>query len=269
MTSITEAILLGVIQGITEWLPVSSSGHLVLAQYFLGVREAVEYDAFLHVATFLVALAYFREDVKKILADTLKAAESLIRKKKVRKTKNLNLAFLILVASIPTGIIGIAFKDVLESLYSDVQAAALGLIITGIFLAATKVERKPVKLDWASAGVIGLAQGLSIVPAISRSGATISTALYLGVPKETAAKFSFLILLPAAVGGIMLESKGMTAGLRQELVPYTIGFAASLIVGYISLDFLMKIVKNGKLHYFAYYVIPLGVISILTSIYFI
>jgi undecaprenyl-diphosphatase len=91
----------------------------------------------------------------------------------------------------------------------------------------------------------------------------------LGVPKETAAKFSFLILLPAAVGGIMLESKGMTAGLRQELVPYTIGFAASLIVGYISLDFLMKIVKNGKLHYFAYYVIPLGVISILTSIYFI
>jgi len=266
MTSITEAILLGVIQGITEWLPVSSSGHLVLAQQFLGIREAVEFDAFLHVATFLVAVAYFREDVYNITSDTLKAAESFLRKKKVRKTKNLNLLYLIIIASIPTGIIGIAFKDILESLYSDIHAAALGLIITGVFLAATKLERKPVKLDWASAGVIGLAQGLSIVPAISRSGATISTALYLGVTRETAARFSFLILLPAAVGGIILESEGVTAGLTQELVPYTIGFATSLLVGYASLGYLMKIVREGKLHYFAYYVIPLGLIALTLSI---
>lgn len=267
MTSITEAILLGVIQGITEWLPVSSSGHLVLAQQFLGLSESVEFDAFLHIATFFVVVAYFREDVYKISSDLLKASRSLIEGKKIKKTADVRLACLILVASIPTGVIGIGFKNILEGMYADVTAASIGFIITGIFLAASHLKKKAVKLDWASAAVIGLAQGVAIVPAISRSGATIATALFLGVERKQAARFSFLILIPAAVGGILLEADGMTEGVLSSPLPYAMGFLTSLVVGYASLGYLMKIVREGKLHYFAYYVIPLGLATLLAVRY--
>jgi len=267
MTTTLEAVLLGALQGVTEWLPVSSSGHLVLAQRFLGAPASIGFDAFLHVATFLVVVAYFRDDVYKIASDLLKATRTLLEGEKIKKTADLKLACLILAASIPTGIIGVGFKDILEGMYADVTSVSIGLIVTGIFLAASHLKKKPVKLDWASATIIGLAQGVAIVPGISRSGATIATAIFLGVERKQAARFSFLILIPAAVGGILLEADGMIGGVISSPLSYAMGFLASLIVGYASLGYLMKIVREGKLHYFAYYVIPLGLASLLAVRY--
>jgi len=263
MVSIIEAIFLGVIQGITEWLPVSSSGHLVLAQHYLGVTESIELDAFLHVATVLVVVAYFRNEVTAILKEINKAAKKAVAGKKPEKTKNLALAYLILVACIPTGLIGLGFKDFLEDLYTNAAAVSLALIVTGVFLLASKREKKPIQLDWGAALIIGLAQGLAIVPGISRSGATIAAALFLGVRRKEAAKFSFLILLPAAFGGLLLEGGAIAAGVATSPIQFMAGFTASLLVGYASLNYLMKIIKQGRFHIFAYYVIPLGIITLL------
>lgn len=267
MVSTPEAILLGAIQGITEWLPVSSSGHLVLAQHYLGVAESIELDAFLHFATFLVVIAYFRKDVTAIIIDLTDAARKIASgETKIKKTKNLTLAYLIFIASIPTGIIGILFKDILEKMYLDVTSASAALIVTGVILIASKNKKETVRLDWAAAGIIGLAQGVAIIPGISRSGTTIACALFLGVPRQKAAVFSFLILIPAAIGGIMLEGASVIEGVNQAPTPFLIGFATSAIIGYASLAYLMNVIKKGDFYKFAYYVIPLGALSLAYSL---
>ena len=265
MVTTLEALILGAIQGITEWLPVSSSGHLVLAQHYMGVGESIELDAFLHFATFLVVIAYFRDEVKGILKELVSASKKYLVGKKIRKTKNLELAFLILVASVPTGLIGVGFKDILEGMYADVVSVSLALIVTGAILYASKPKKDAVKLDWACALIIGLSQGLAIIPGISRSGATIACALFLGVERKNAGVFSFLIFIPAAIGGIILEGGGVVEGLRESTTPFIIGFATSALVGYVSLAYLMKVIKKGDFYKFAYYVIPVGLISLAAS----
>ncbi|MFH1835951.1 MAG: undecaprenyl-diphosphate phosphatase [Methanobacteriota archaeon] len=260
-----EAILLGIIQGITEWLPVSSSGHLVIIQQLSGIAADIEFDALLHFGTLLVVIAYFRSDLKSIIVDLIKASKSLRKTGKIKHTKNIKLAYLIALASIPTGIIGVFFKDVFEAMFTDLFIASLGLIVTGLFLLASKTPKEPSRLDWGAALIIGLAQGVAIVPGISRSGATIATALFLGVDRKEAARFSFLILIPAAVGGIILEGGGVITDTLQNTIPHLAGLATSIIVGYASLAYLMKIVREGKFHYFAYYVIPLGIASLIVS----
>lgn len=265
MVTVIEAFFLGALQGVTEWLPVSSSGHLVLAQYFLGASASVSFDALLHFATFIVVVAYFGRDIIDVASDVMKASSARLKKRGFRETDNTRLFEYIIVASVPTGFIGFFFRDVLEAMYSDVFTVCLGLIVTGIMLQASRLKKNPAKLNNVAALAIGVSQGLAIIPGISRSGATIATALFLGIERRQAARFSFLILIPAAIGGIILEGGGILDELSGPMIPVAVGFLTSLLVGYASLNYLMKVVRDGKFYYFSYYVIPLGLIVLLKT----
>ena len=252
---IFQALILGVVQGITEWLPVSSSGHLVLLQQLFSLGGSVAFDVLLHAATLIVILVVFWEDIVAIL-------KSLIN---IRWDDNTKLFFFIVLASIPTAIIGLAFNDFLKGLFTNMLLLGVFFIINGIILFLTKFakEKQGKKLNWWQSILIGIAQGISIIPSISRSGATVSTGLFLGIKKEKLIKFSFLMAIPAIIGAFVMESKDLVFENPLALI---IGSLAALIIGYFSLKLIIKIIEKGKWHYFAYYCLVLGIVILVLSI---
>jgi len=204
MVPLIEALILAVIQGLTEWLPISSSGHLVIAQKALGLNLPLIYSVMLHFGTLLVVLAAFRKDI----IQTLKALA-----KREFKTEEGKLALFIATGSLPTAIVGIALRDFFESLFSNLQAVALALLATGAILFLSEKRTGNRKLTMLDSVLIGLAQAIAIVPGISRSGATISTALLRKIDKTTAFKYSFLLSAPAIAGATMLESQSLATGI--------------------------------------------------------
>jgi len=244
-------IILGVIQGITEWLPVSSSGHLVIAQHYMGLRENIGLDLMLHVGTLLVVLLIFRSDIINIL-------KSLTVYAKTRKVDaHTRLALYVVLGSIPTGLIGILLKDQIESAFSSVRAAAIALIVTGFVLWATKYDWKKGKLGVRESLLIGLAQGAAIFPGISRSGSTISTGIVLGIDRETSARYSFLLFIPAIFGALLFQIDEFHA---VDIGGMVAGTLAAMVVSYFVINILLDIVKKGKLHYFSYYCWAVGLL---------
>jgi len=261
MLTVLEALLLGIIQGITEWLPVSSSGHLVIAQQLLGIQQPIVFDVMLHVGTLVVVLVVFWRDIVKILRAIAKLDF---------KSEHGKLGLFVALASIPTAVIGYAFHDLFAAAFSSLFAVAVALLVTGFVLfvseknfGKTQVPNK--KIGAADSVLVGIAQAIAIIPGISRSGLTISTALLRGVKKEMAAKFSFLLLVPAVVGALALESKDLGAASIDWFV-LSIGTTAAAVVGYFALKFLLRIVLQKKLHMFAYYCWIVGLILIIVSI---
>jgi len=246
-----QAIYLGFLQGVTEFLPVSSSGHLVIAQAFLPNFEqpGVLFDVLLHLGTMGAVVLYFRKDLLSLVrAPFIADAEALIHRK---------LLLLIVAGSVPTAVIGLAFKDFFESLFHDYRRAAMMLIVTGIILFISerfrRGERKEKDLTLGDALLTGVVQGCAIIPGISRSGSTIAALLLRGVDGETAARFSFLLALPA-VGGAALLSLKDVHGVAEGLLPvYLAGAAISFATGLFSIHFLLAIIRKRRLFIFALY----------------
>ncbi|NYZ76699.1 undecaprenyl-diphosphate phosphatase [Candidatus Micrarchaeota archaeon] len=250
MVSVLEAVFLGALQGLTEWLPVSSSAHLALAQYFFGIEADVAFDIVLHLGTLLAVIGYYRNDIA-----------ALVRGVVGRKEKEMRYAAFIILAAVPTAIIGFAFRDFFEGMFSNPVAIAGALGLTGFFLitANEAAVKKEAKIDAKSSLAIGIAQGLAVAPGISRSGATIGTALFLGIERGEAAKFSFLAGVIPILGAAALEGRKALFG-NVELLPVLFGFAVSAIVGYFAIALLIKVLKESKLQVFGYYCLALAAV---------
>jgi undecaprenyl-diphosphatase len=271
-----EAIILGIIQGLTEFLPVSSSGHLVLLQKIFGMKHAeLFFDVAVHLGTLVAVIIVFRLEIKKIITAlvrliTLKGHKENIFQK-VAADPQLKMALLIVIGSIPTAILGFFFAGIADRLFASGRITGLMLIVTGLLLWFSR--RSPAGKDQAQSGrltpknafVIGIVQGLAIIPGISRSGSTISVGLLLGIDRETAAQYSFLLSIPAIIGAGLL---GLKDGLFQaDLAIGTalLGAFTAALVGYAALKSLLQVVKKGRLHVFAPYCWIVGILAVIFS----
>lgn len=267
-----EATLLGVVQGTTEFLPVSSSGHLVIGQHLFGLREpALLFDIALHVATLFAVLWYYRTDIFDLLRDTWAGLGALFRGRSWSEIESaypaFRLAWLILVGTVPTALIGIAFEDSFERLFGSLQTVGSMLILTGMILLSTRLAPKGRKgvetMRFMDALLVGCVQGLAITPGISRSGSTIAAALFLGLHRETAARFSFLLSVPSIIGALLLKLGDATNGVG--LTETSLGFLSALVSGYLCLALLVHIVKRGRLSWFAPYCMVAGLFALLLA----
>jgi undecaprenyl-diphosphatase len=248
--NIFQAIFLGVVQGLTEFLPVSSSGHLVLLQKILGINEpTLAFDTCLHIGTLVAVMFFFWKDIFAIL------------KKPFQK-----LTWLLIAATIPTAVIGFAFKDFFEQAFSSGKTLGIEFIATGLilfFAEKISIGRKDVReASYFDAIFIGILQGVAILPAVSRSGLTISGSLFRDFNKDFAARFSFLLSIPAILGAALLQTKDLLhsgSGIGNiSMSALTLGTLASAVVGYLSIGFMISLLKKGKMRYFSYYVFIIG-----------
>lgn len=241
--NLLTALLLGLTQGITEWLPVSSSGHLAIIQHFFNIKENIAYDTLLHFATVIVIFVVFR---KKIL--------------EIAKTPRYWL--LIIIGTIPIIIIGLLIRPYIQSIFNNLMIVGISLIFTSIMLYFSDKPKTRYDIKPRSALIIGLFQALAILPGISRSGSTITAALYLGIKKDEAIDFAFILAVPAILGATILNIPDITGTLNMNMV---LGSVLCIIVSYFSLTWLIKIIKNNKLKYFSYYCFALGLVTIIFS----
>lgn len=246
-------LILGIIQGLTEFLPVSSSGHLVIFQTLLGMKENIAFDTVVHLATALALLIYFRRDILELFT---------------RRRKMLGL---LLVATFFTAAIGFSFKDYFESLFSSARAVGGFLILTGIVILLGewigKGKRKIEEMNLWDAVLIGLAQGAAIAPGLSRSGTTISASLARNLDRTLAARFSFLLAIPAILGAGLLQTKAIIkAGeIGIGFGPLIIGFLAAFISGLLAIKFFMNLIQRASLRVFAYYCFIIGILTIILA----
>jgi undecaprenyl-diphosphatase len=271
MMSTLEAVLLGMIQGLTEFLPVSSSGHLVVFQNLLGFREPeLLLDSSLHLGTLAAVCLYFRVDLKEMVRDSwgfLKRWSGReVRFQDIKKTPYAGLALAVVVGTLPTALIGILFRSSIEKLFGSMSFAGVMLLCTGAILLFSRWishERTGVKAPGImSALLVGTAQGIAILPGISRSGTTIVCGMACGLSRELAARFSFVLSIPAIMGALVLQWSAVGSE-RVGLLPLIMGFAAAAVVGMLALKCLMALVRRGNLFYFAPYCLLLGLLIIL------
>lgn len=252
------------VQGLTEFLPVSSSAHLVFFQSLFRLEESqIFFDVMLHVGTLFAVLIYFRRDVEAIGRGLLEGLRG-----RGWDRPETRLFLWIVVASVPTGLMGLLFKKGFESLFARPGVAGAMLLVTGVILALTRtIKGRGVgieKLRVRKALLIGLAQGLAIIPGISRSGATLSASLFCGLERELAGRFSFLLSVPAILGATLLEFRKLqTAGALQATA---LGAVAAFVMGLLALKILMGVVKKGRLSAFSWYCWAMGIVMLLWSL---
>jgi undecaprenyl-diphosphatase len=248
-----------VVQGLTEFLPVSSSGHLLLGQYFLGLdqeRFGLPFDVALHLGTLLAVVSYFWRD---LLRMALAFARSLRPQGRNLADPEQRMAYLVLSSTIPAALIGFFFEDFFATAVRSPWVVVFNMVLVGIlFIVGENVGRKnrqAEKMSFAQAVSIGLAQAAALVPGVSRSGATITLGLFFGLGREAAARFSFLMSVPIIAGAGTLQlaevaSEGMDA---REVALFAVGFISSGAVGYLAIRFFLRFVAHHSLHAFAYY----------------
>ena len=266
--SILQAAVLGIVQGLTEFLPVSSSGHLVLAQQLLSVSnpEMLSFDAYVHFGTLISVCIIFRKDIGSIVMSFWDAARTRTWKAAYEMNEYFRLGAAILVASVPAAIIGLQYRDQIAEAFRDPKLVSVNLVITGLFLFLTRfpkaVEGKRVGI--ISGFIIGIAQSVAILPGISRSGSTISTALFLRLSPSLAARFSFLLSVPVIAGAALLETKTVIRqGMEMGFAPFIAGLIAAAITGYFAIKLLLRIIERGRFSWFAFYCFVVGILGIL------
>ncbi|MBW1998875.1 MAG: undecaprenyl-diphosphate phosphatase [Deltaproteobacteria bacterium] len=269
--SVAEGILLGIIQGLTEFLPISSSGHLVLFQELLGFKgPALLLDTALHFGTLVSILVFFRSDIRGMFSETWSFSRVMvtgnIHPAEISRYPSATLALWVVIGSIPTALVGLSFKGPIETLFGSTTVVGAALIFTGLAIGTSRLippgygQRTGVGLPGSL--LVGLAQGLALVPGISRSGTTIVCGLLLKMDRELAARFSFLLAIPAVIGALGLQIKVGGPG----NVPVSVllsGFLTSTLTGLLALKLLLRIVKKGRLYYFAPYCWALGLAVLL------
>lgn len=273
--SIFQGIVLGVLQGIAEFLPISSSGHLIVAQNLFGLEEVpLLFDVFLHVATLLAVVLYFRKKIWELICSfarifvPVKNPSAVQIEKKDEDTKYI---VAIILATFVTGVLGIFSSKVISEI--SVKLVCAGFVVTALLLIfSSLIEKKHLSYSetslkspsWKQSLVIGLAQGIGTLPGISRSGSTIAGSLFCGVKRDVAGEFSFIVSIPAILGAFILELKDLSevsSSIGAE--PVIAGCAAAFASGYIALSWLMKLIKKGRLEWFACYLIPVGILGMI------
>jgi len=271
--TLIQAIILGIIQGVAEFLPISSSGHLVVLQNFFGIKEGnLFFTEMLHFGTLISIFIVYFNDIINIIVEFFKMIGDGIKNKKFRiKNGYQKLGLLIIVGSIPTAIIGILFEDFFENFYSSsLLPIGIAFMITGLLIwIANKrpYENKNVKnMSFLDSFIIGTFQGIAIIPGISRSGSTIVAGLFRGLDRSLATEFSFLLALPATFGAGLLGIRDVvkTGSELAFTAPLLIGMALSTIIGVFAIKFLISILKKDKLYYFSYYLWTIGLITIIS-----
>lgn len=252
---ILQSFLLGLIQGLTEFLPISSSGHLALGRFFLGAdtEVGITFEVVVHFGTLCSIVIYY----KKELADLIKAGFGFLGAPSQKKDDpQVKIILFILVSMIPALIVGFTLKDYVEEIFMTPVLVCGMLIVTGFILFMTKFAKVTEgEVTLRKSFLIGIAQAFAMIPGISRSGSTISTALYLGIKREEAANFSFLMVIPVIAGAMLLQIKEMIEiGVSDaQIISLVVGFLTSFISGYYALKYLIIILKKKGFHYFAYY----------------
>ncbi len=257
--SVWEAIVLGVIQGLTEFLPVSSSGHLELANYLFGIEDPsnLQFTMAVHAATVLSTIVVFARELLRLLKGLLK----------FRMNDETIFVLNIIISMIPIAFVGLMFRDQVEALFtSNIRLVGVMLLVTAALLTFAnyaKPRTRPVTPK--SAFIIGLAQAVAVLPGLSRSGSTISTGLMLGVKREEVSKFSFLMVLVPVIGANILEAVTMPAGDSISATVLLSGFVAAFVTGTFACKWMIKLVNRGKLIWFAIYCLVIGAASIIMS----
>jgi len=263
--SLLQAIILGVVQGLTEFLPVSSSGHLVLGESLLKIKLTdISFEVFLHFGTLLAVVVYFRRTIQAMM----KAVWLKVKTPRVRNDadQDWRLFWLIIIGSVPAGLLGVLFKDIIEKSFSSVIFVSFMLLFTGLVLFLTRFfHAAKEKLNFGDALIVGFAQAIAILPGISRSGLTISTGIFRKVEPGKAAEFSFLLSLPAVLGASLLKLKDVLghSDTSLDLKTYMIGALVAFGVGYLAIKFLLKIIQKGKFEYFGYYCFSVGLLFLI------
>ena len=269
--SILQAFILGIVQGITEFLPISSSGHLVLIPFLFGwsipEEQIFPFDVLVQLGTLLAVFVYFRADLLRII----KAFLTAFKTKDFFGNEDVQLGWYIVVASIPAGILGLLIKDMVEEAFQSVVAVAVFLFLTAALLFFSEKFGKPKReinnMNWLDALWIGVGQALAILPGVSRSGATISAGLFRNLNRESAARFSFLMSIPVMLAAGLLSLKDLfeMQNLGAFLPVLAIGFIVSAVVGYLAIRFLLKFLQKNSLKSFAIYCAGLGALILILN----
>ena len=282
--SVLQAVFLGLVQGLTEFLPVSSSGHLTIFQniFHIDTGNSVLFDVLLHIGTRLVVFLVYWKDICKLiveavhmLGDLIHNLSAFLKKGKeepsyrhIIRTNYRKFVVLIIVSTIPTAIIGFAGEKLIRDASATLIVPGICLLITGLLLfLSDRVEncwKIPKDVSWGEGILIGVAQGFATLPGLSRSGTTISACTFCGLDRKFAVKYSFILSIPAILGAALLEisdigSETLTGAMIGS---YAAGMIAAAVVGYISIRFLLRIVRGRKMRYFGYYCFAVGILAI-------
>jgi len=269
---VIQAIIIGTVQGLTEFLPVSSSAHLVLVPEVLGVQGSLAFDTVLHVGTLAAVFTYFWNDIVHMVRAFLSSIGDIPSgnfREGIREDRFKRLAWMVIIGTVPAGLAGVLFKDFFEALFSSTVAVGFFLIVTGLLLWGSERVSRGVseklsieKLGVRNSLIIGCAQALAIAPGISRSGATISAGLFLGFERELVARYSFLLSIPAILGAALVQVKDISVGFDLLGASMIAGFLAAAVSGYATIKFFLKLIKERDLNVFAYYCWALGIITL-------
>lgn len=282
-----KSIIMGIVQGVAEFLPISSSGHLAIMKHVLHMETdtGLLFDVLLHMGTLVAIFVAFWGDIKELIVEgfriigdclvngarffrRLMSSNKDITYKKVVSTPYRRFVMLVIVSTIPTVIIGFLFKDAFETAGATLLVPGLSLILTAILLTIadrTKTGNKSEQTaSFQDAGLIGMAQGIAILPGLSRSGTTITAGLLCGLDRTYAVKYSFIMSIPAVLGAAVLELKDFSSDMldKSQLFNYAIGTLVACVVGYICIKTMLVVVRGKKFKYFAYYCFLLGVIAV-------
>lgn len=271
-----QAVILGLIQGLAEFLPISSSGHLALLQHFFGITgdNVIIFTVLLHVGTLISVFFMYWKDILELIVELGITIRDLVTGKGLRldERPTRKLGVMIIVATIPTAIIGFTLNDFFEGLYGNILFIGIGFLITGTFLFLSEKfgqNRKNIeKMNFRNAIFVGVMQGVAIYPGISRSGSTLMAGLTAGLKREFAVRFAFLISIPAIMGSALVEGKNaIEAGIDTSVIgPVLAGMAVAAISGVLAIKLMIRVVSDKKLKYFSYYVWALGIAVIAYSL---
>lgn len=271
---ILQAIIIGIVQGLTEFLPVSSSAHLVFAQNILGVESSLAFDIFLHLGTLIAVLWFFRHDIIKMLKSWWLSIGDILQgrfKQGFYDDPYKRLAWYVILATIPVGIVGVLFEDSIDALFAGaLYVPAFFLFVTGTILyLSQRMASGNIDLHNISkkeALFMGLGQACAILPGLSRSGTTIAAGLTIGLDKEFAAKFSFILSIPAIFGAFVFKLKDIGSAMDANFLPIFLGFIAAIIAGYLAIKWMLDLIQNKSLDIFAYYCWVVGIVVFMGSI---
>ncbi len=279
--SLIQAILMGVIQGITEFLPVSSSGHLAIFSNIFGINTdtGMLFEVMLHLGTLIAVFTVYWRDIAQLFIEGIGICIDFImnivhlikREERIRIIRNSHRKFvmLIIVTTIPTAIIGLLFDDLVSQASNTLLVPGICLILNAVILLVVGSlpggKKKVKKTSYLDALAVGTAQGVAVLPGISRSGSTICACLGLGLKREFAVKYSFIASIPVILGANILELRHFTTAMASgsELLYYVVGMIVAAVVGYICIRIMIYLVSNRKFSYFAYYCGIVGIISLI------
>jgi len=269
---------MGLVQGLTEFLPVSSSGHLVLANSLLGIKTdtGILFEVMLHVGTLISVMVVFFDDIYKMVSEFFGAAADIIKGRglRIKSSPYRTMLVMVIVATIPTGIMGLLFKDIFEKAFDSPVVVCFMLLVTGTLLyTANRMKsgfKKASDIKVADALIVGIFQGLAITPGVSRSGSTIFAGMMRGFSRDLATRFSFIMSIPAILGAAVLEFSDYYRApvLASEVAVMLAGAAVAAVSGALAIKFLISILKKGKLHYFSYYCWLVGIIALVAHLVF-